>query len=210
MNNTEAAIKELYRAFHKLNKEFYKGKLPEPIILISPSIRTNYLGWFTPDKIWVDPTSKEERHEIGISAEYLNRPYLEVIATLHHEMIHLYCKVNDIKDTSKKGRYHNAKFKAECEARGLKLDQDDPDPRRGWYVTKLTVGCKKTIEGFKLDEKAFKIARVVAKNEKEKKPSYKYCCEECEISFTLKKELNLTCTDCGNEFDVTEKGIEED
>lgn len=36
-------------------------------------------------------------------------------------MIHLYCMVNGIKDTSNGGRYHNKRFKVEAEQRDLKI-----------------------------------------------------------------------------------------
>jgi hypothetical protein len=39
-----------------------------------------------------------------------------------HEMVHLYCLVNEIQDTCQKGRYHNKTFKAE--ARDLEIGYD--------------------------------------------------------------------------------------
>lgn len=57
--------------------------------------------------------------EINIGAESLQRTVPEIIATLRHEMVHYYCCVNNIKDTSRNGAYHNERFKTECEKRGL-------------------------------------------------------------------------------------------
>ena len=38
-------------------------------------------------------------------------------------MVHLYCRENDIKETSRGGKYHNGRFKAEAEKRGLECYQ---------------------------------------------------------------------------------------
>lgn len=62
---------------------------------------------------------REQLKEINIGAESLKRPVAEVIATLLHEMVHNYCHVNGIKDTSRSGTYHNKRFKEECEKRDL-------------------------------------------------------------------------------------------
>ena len=51
--------------------------------------------------------------EINLGAESLKRSVPEIVATLLHEMVHYYCHVNGIQDTS--NTYHNKRFKEECE-----------------------------------------------------------------------------------------------
>lgn len=114
-------------------------------------------------------------------------------------MIHLFCRVNGIKDTTKKGKYHNDKFKAECLKRGLEFKLEEADKKLGWYKPLLTEEAVKQVEGYGIDPEAFKLARKVPQKEKKKKPSYKYTCPVCEASFTIKKHLNLSCTDCDNQ-----------
>ena len=65
--NLAIVIKELHKAFDCLNKEFYKGELPEVIITIQSKGKRNALGWLTVGKVWDDGT--QSKHEINKSAE---------------------------------------------------------------------------------------------------------------------------------------------
>ena len=115
-------------AFHVLNEAYYDNELPDPIITIMSSPRTN--GHFTIGKVWKE--NEEMRHEINISAEHLDRPIENIIATLNHEMVHYYCSLKGIPDTSQGGRYHNKNFKREAESRGLIITQGK---YIGWSIT---------------------------------------------------------------------------
>ncbi len=101
--------------FEVLNEVYFDNALPPVVITIMSSPRT--YGHFTVGKVW----KAEENHlnEINISAEHLDRNIENVMATLQHELIHFYCQINNIADTSQSGRYHNKNFKREAEARGL-------------------------------------------------------------------------------------------
>jgi len=70
--------------------------------------------------------------ELFISGEGLQRGALEVLGTLLHEAAHGLAHVREIKDTSRQGRYHNAKFKALGEEVGLTLAEDKTI---GWSLT---------------------------------------------------------------------------
>ncbi|WP_433939846.1 hypothetical protein [Paenibacillus lautus] len=63
--------------------------------------------WLTNVPIWRKKEGDIKKYEINISAEYLNIGYLETILIILHQMIHLYCMVNQIKDTSRNREYHN-------------------------------------------------------------------------------------------------------
>lgn len=103
--------------FEVLNEVYFDNALPPVVITIMSSPRT--YGHFTVGKVW----KAEENHfnEINISAEHLDRNIENVMATLQHELIHFYCQLNNIADTSQSGRYHNKNFKREAEARGLSI-----------------------------------------------------------------------------------------
>ena len=88
--------------------------------MITIQSRPKAYGYITCNEVWTD--TDRSYYEINITAEYLNRPIENVLATLQHEMVHLYCMVNGIQDTSKAGRYHNKNFKAEAEKRGLLIE----------------------------------------------------------------------------------------
>ena len=70
--------------FDVLNRVYFDSALPQIVITIMSSPRTN--GHFTVGKVW----RAEEGHynEINISAEHLDRPIENIMATLCHEMVH--------------------------------------------------------------------------------------------------------------------------
>ena len=88
------ATKFLEDAFDVLNKEYFENALPKPIITIQSSPKTN--GHFTTQEVWKDAQRKRSFYEINLSAERLNRPIANTIATLIHEMVHYYCQLNSM------------------------------------------------------------------------------------------------------------------
>ena len=111
----------LENAFDALNEKYFNGELPRVIITVQSSNR-GVLGHFTPWDSWKEENTGYK--EINISAENLSRPIENVIATLQHENTHFYCNLNNIKDTSRGGVYHNKHFKEQAEKRGLIIDYD--------------------------------------------------------------------------------------
>lgn len=75
--NLAIVLKEMHKAFDYLNKEFYRGELPEVVITIQTKGKRNAYGWFTPSKIWDD--GKEGKHEINITPEFLDREPLDIV-----------------------------------------------------------------------------------------------------------------------------------
>lgn len=134
--NLQPVLTELHKAFNKFNEAYYGGSLPEVIIAIrSQGKSVGTMGWFTPSKVWTD--GENEKHEIVITAETLNRPMMDIMRTLHHEMIHLYCNENNLQDTSRQGKYHNKTFRDECLKRGFYYVENKPDSKIGWSYAEL-------------------------------------------------------------------------
>lgn len=73
--------------------------------------------------------------EVLIAGEALERGAREVLGTLVHEAAHALAFVREIKDTSRGGRYHNARYKALAESFGLVVERHE---RYGWTVTRLS------------------------------------------------------------------------
>ena len=146
----------------------------------------------TTKKIW--KSENDGQYEINIGAEFLNRPSANTAATMCHEMVHLYCLVNEIQDTCQKGRYHNKTFKAEAEARDLEIGYDRTV---GFSHTNPTEAFKKTLEdnGFVLE---VPFARVMpeekAKAEREK--PHRYVCPVCGQEVKTTADLSLICGIC--------------
>lgn len=210
--NLSVVIKELHKAFDCLNKEFYNNSLPQVIITIQSKGKRNSLGWFTTGKVWED--GKQEKHEINISAEYANRDFMEIMKTLHHEMIHLYCAVNNIKDTSRGGSYHNNNFKRVSEEHGFYYKENAFDKRAGWTFSSLTDESIDRINSFGLNKEVFSLKRYdfsASGEQKEKKKSniIKWQCGCGQIVRSSKDGLNIICGDCGTKF-KKEEDMQED
>lgn len=211
----------LENGFHVLNKVYFENTLPKVVITIMSSPRT--YGHFTVGKVW----KAEESHynEINISAEHLDRNIENVMATLQHELIHFYCQINNIADTSQGGRYHNKNFKREAEARGLIISYHK---YIGYSVTEPSPEFIQVIKEYGI-HKPLEINRdgvmmVTGTNggsggdngkdgtdgnggqtAKKKTSTRKYMCPCCGNSFRATKDIRVLCMDCNEQYVKTEK-----
>lgn len=205
------------RAFDVLNAVYYEGKLPKAVITIQS--RPKAYGYITGSEIWVD--NEASYYEINISAEYLNRPIENVLATLQHEMVHLYCMVNGISDTSKGNRYHNKTFKKEAEKRGLLIEYvkyigySQTSPSEQFIQVLREHGLlENSIEHYRRDF----FSPVLPPNGsnggnggltgtgKKKSSTRKYQCPRCKTSVRATKAVNIICADCMCLMELAEKG----
>lgn len=208
----------LEQAYQILNKVYFGGELPDVVITIQSSPRA--YGHFTVSPVW--RTEENKLHEINISAEYLDRPIANIMATLQHECVHLYCSQNGITDTSQGGRYHNKNFKIEAELRGLIIEKG---LYIGWSVTTPTqefINVLKNngiIEQFSLNRgipwsgggdngtppKGIDGKGGIDTTGKKKTSTRKYVCPKCGNSFRATKDIHVLCLDCFEEFIKHEK-----
>lgn len=121
----------LEKIFRAVNADSFGGVIEEPIITIQST--KNAYGHVTVGKAW--KRKNEFRHELNISADWLSRPIEHVVATMIHEMVHLYNLQNNIQDCSRGGSYHNKNFKEEAEKHMLSISKDD---KYGWTITAPT------------------------------------------------------------------------
>ncbi len=125
-------VKRTEEIFDLFNKYFYNNELTRPAITVSPDGGRGTYGWCSINEI--RNTNNELYREINLCAEYLDRPIFELTVTLLHEVAHLYNLEHDIQDVNNNGYYHNMKFKATAEARGLHIEKH---AKYGWTVTTL-------------------------------------------------------------------------
>lgn len=118
----------LEKIFRALNADWFGGELEEPIITIQSTPRA--YGHVTVGKVWY--RKDQARHELNLGAETLTRPIEEVVATIMHEMVHLYNIAHGVQDCSRGNTYHNKKFKEEAERRGLIIEHHQT---YGWTIT---------------------------------------------------------------------------
>lgn len=122
------AVSQLEHIYNALNTDFFEDALPVPIITVQSKPGT--YGHCTTSKVW--QRKDGGAYELNIAAEVLNYPIEETLDTMLHEMVHLYCRENGIKEVSRGGKYHDKKFKAEAERRGLVCV---PCGQYGWNTT---------------------------------------------------------------------------
>lgn len=192
------AAKFLESAFDVLNTRYFESALPKTIITIQSSPKA--YGHYTPSTVWKGP--KNAFHEINIGAENLNRPMANTIATLVHEMVHMYCDLKGIQDTSRGGRYHNKLFKAEAEARDLIISYD---PTIGHSITAPSKALRSFVARQHWCGK-LTIARqgdfgADPKIGKAPTSTRKYECPCCHTSVRATKDVNLLCADCSEHME---------
>jgi hypothetical protein len=194
-------IFEVQRVFNVLNVQHFGGELTAPIFTVQSRGKKPALGWCSLRKIWREtkPENGASYYEINLCAESLTLDNEGLVHILLHEMVHLYCAQCGIKDTSRAGTYHNAKFKEQAEAHGLIVR--DIDEKYGWAATALTSAVRDGIPALRINRRAFSVARVASKpGEKKKSSSRKYICPMCGIVVRATKDVNIRCTDCDADF----------
>ena len=75
---------------------------------------------------------REGVHELFIGGEGLKHGAVELLGTVLHEAAHAMAHHRGVKDTSRQGRWHNAKFAEIAREFGLVVAKDD---RIGWSLT---------------------------------------------------------------------------
>lgn len=193
----------LEKIFRALNAYYYDGQLEEPVITIQSTPRA--YGHVTVAKAW-SKADGETRHELNIGAGTLDRPIENVVATMQHEMVHLYCLQNGIKDTSRGGSYHNKRFKAEAEKRDLQISYDS---KIGWSITQPTDALIEFIleqewseiqmnrsDGYTARGTGTAGGQAGAPFTPKPSSSRKYQCPCCGNSVRATKTVNIICADC--------------
>lgn len=125
-SRTAGYLEKIYRA---LNEQYFGGEIEEPVITIQSTPRA--YGHVTVAKAWHRADGRL-CHELNIGAGTLDRPIEYVVATVLHEMVHLYNLQHGIQDCSRGGTYHNKHFRDAATARDLIISYDS---RIGWSVT---------------------------------------------------------------------------
>ena len=131
LTNYQRTAQYLNKVFKLINEEYFNNELEVPTITIQSTVGA--YGHVSVNKVWHNDTVAT--HELNLSADYLNRPIENIVATLIHEGCHLYALQNNIKDTSNRGIYHNKRFKALAEERGLQISRHET---YGWTITEPT------------------------------------------------------------------------
>lgn len=109
------AISVLEGIYNSTNSDFWGGELPPVIVTCQSSPRS--FGHSTGSKVW--KRKEDDLYGMNIAAEVLDYPIEELLDTVIHEQVHIYCRENNIQEVSRNGSYHNKRFKELAEAKGL-------------------------------------------------------------------------------------------
>lgn len=157
-------------------------------------------GHSTCRKIWKDKEKSDSFYEINIASEFLDCEIECTLDMLIHEMIHLYCRVNDIQETSRGGCYHNKKFKDLAEKCGLQCFYDK---KVGWNTDHhdnmklieyaLSKGFIEICIGVEITTPPVSVPT---------SSTIKYKCPVCGVKIRATKDLDgcLVCKPCGKTF----------
>lgn len=197
----------LNKIFTLLNEKYFENALSKPVITIQSTPKA--YGHVSVCDRWM--SGEKGRKELNIGAGTLNRHIEHIVATMLHEMVHIYCMDNGIQDTSRGYKYHNKKFKEEAEKRDLEISHHES---YGWTITNPT---DRLIEFCLENDLAdIKVVRLDAITDflPPKKPkagrdeendgepttrrssTRKYQCPCCKNSVRATKDLSLICGDC--------------
>ena len=193
----------MMKMFNSFNADFFGGELPKVIITFEGGFKKGAFGWICTQKTWKQ--GNEEKYAINISSDYLDRDVYSIMATLLHEMCHLYALEKGIQDTSRSGIYHNKKFKQIAENHGLNVSEADTI---GWSITTLIDDTRAyvdricPIKSFRLMQK--KPSEKSGTSPKAKQSRRKYICPKCGTQITATKEVSVICGAC---FEVGEEPV---
>ena len=195
----------LNKVFDLLNTEFFESELSRPTITIQSTPKA-YGHFSLREDTWVSKLGGT--HEINIGAGTLSRPIKEVAATLLHEMVHYHNYLHGVQDCSRGNTYHNRKFKAAAEERGLIVTHSD---KYGWShtspsdrllefildndLTDILIN-RNEFGGFRITGTGTHSGTGVGGIEPRKSSSRKYMCPCCGMSVRATRAVNIACLDC--------------
>lgn len=197
------AVSQLEHIYNTLNTDFFESALPVPIITVQSKPGT--YGHCSVAKVWQRPDGST--YELNIAAEVLNYAIEETLDTMLHEMVHLYCRENDIKEVSRGGKYHNKRFKAEAERRGLTCI---PCGQYGWNTAPsdalVEYALSKNWNEIRIGRNTTRPMSVptgepsVAQGGKRSTSTRKLLCPCCGNSVRATKTVRILCMDCGQQM----------
>ena len=195
----------LNKIFDLLNETYFESTLSRPTITIQSTPKA-YGHFSLREDTWVSKLGGT--HEINIGAGTLSRDIECVVATLLHEMVHYYNHINGIQDCSRGNTYHNKRFKAAAEQRGLCVEHSD---KYGWSHTSpsdelLQFCLDNDLGDILINRNEFSGVRVPGTGTHsgtgiavppKKSSTRKYLCPCCGNSVRATKTVNIGCLDCG-------------
>ncbi len=135
--------------------------------------------------------------EITVTAELLNRDPVEIIATIMHEIVHVWQHFLGLKGVSTGGR-HNKVFKEYANIVGLEVLTPAIDSYGLGYTTPGEELRERIEDEFQPDVAAFNLFRLIKTKEKKTVTTNAWVCgcEGITARIPMKKVMNSICQEC--------------
>ena len=198
MNKAEAlsTITKALEQAHEIIKE--ETGAPRATLLVTRDLKGRK-GHFTPFTPW--RTNDEVFSEIAFNLEHFTTPQ-ELLSTLLHEVAHSLNHKNGITDCSS-NQYHNAKFKTQAEALGLKTHEIKG---KGYASTELTeLGAKRWKKALTILTNAFDLTAIGGEQAKPKGRNTNLIKAMCDCEQIIRAsrsviDAGVSCDTCGGKF----------
>ena len=199
------AVSQLEHMYNALNTDFWSDELPQVIVTVQSKPGT--YGHSSRAKVW--QRKEDSLFEINVAAEVLSYPIEETIDTLLHEMVHIFCRVHEIKEVSNGTAYHNKRFKEIAESHGLSCVYTGS--RYGWNTQPgdnlIEYAIEKGWSEIQISRSTVQAIRIGASGTSQagaaqvsgvKAPSStrKLICPKCSQTVRATRKVNILCGVC--------------
>ena len=199
------AVSQLEHMYNSLNTDFWNDELPAVIVTVQSKPGT--YGHSSRAKVW--QRKEDSLFELNVAAEVLSFPIEETIDTLLHEMVHIYCRLHEIREVSNGSAYHNKRFKEIADGHGLTCVYTgsrygwNTKPRdnlveyaieKGWSEIQIS---RSTIQAIRIG--ATGVSQIGAgrtSGVKALSSTRKLICPKCGQTVRATKKVNILCGDC--------------
>lgn len=181
---TSRVVGLLEKMYRQLNDDKFDSQLDMPVITIQSTPRS--YGHVTCAKVW--RVKGANSYELNIAAGSLDRPIENVVATLLHEMVHIYHLCNGIQDTSRGNTYHNKAFRDKAVSVGLQIEHDK---KIGWTDIKMS-----RKDSMRVSVGTGSSAVDGSKSPKKPSSTRKYLCPVCGCTYRATKDIRAICGEC--------------
>jgi predicted SprT family Zn-dependent metalloprotease len=188
------------RVYDYMNEILFEGRLPGCILNLSR--RSHSYGFFAPIR-WHNKESTT--HEISLNPDMLERPLIDIMSTLVHEMCHLW-KHEFGKKKGKTTAYHCKEWAAKMVEVGLiPFNIKHPELQTGYRVSHTIAEGGRFMKAFNEMPPAYYIPWQSSKPgrsaaHKQRSNKVKYTCIRCQNNVWGKSGLELTCNVCKQPF----------
>jgi len=188
---------ELYWWVDFFNAVFFKGE-PVPIpALTFEKTRVNNLGFYR-----IGFNDWAVRDQINLNRLYLNRPLIETLSTLVHEMVHSWEYIYVPEEKRTKSWYHTKAFRTKLAEIGILTDNRGCHLAVGDPFVHLLRQHGITFESEKRNSKGLIMIPPKPKPKgKSKLKKWSCGCQNVRIG---KKEFLATCNICDNKFELAD------